>query len=214
MGTSIKKTGILLADGSGVGENLLIASEAYSGLISTNPIGTKSFDVQSWVATLYSKTWMNANLTQGKNYTLSYKVTCLSRPEGTFTHTETRSMPILVHQGSGWSQTTIVDSGSLTTDIPVGESRIFTTKFTFSTASESAEYYGLCAYTMLFRNDSGQQYAKFRIENLKLEEGSYATPWVPNESDDIYTGAHSFFEGYNPASIGDGYSTANEFYEY
>jgi hypothetical protein len=175
-----------LNDGIG-GENLLNSSESDSSLIRNSSTGTGSFEAAAWVGTLFGKTWMNNHLTPGQQYTLSYKVTCLSRPTGTFTGTETRPMPILVHQGRGMSQSTSVIGGTNTTDIPEGESRIFITNFTFATISESNEYYGLCLYTMLFKASSGTQYATFRISNFKLEEGSVATPWIPNPNDALYS---------------------------
>lgn len=48
---------------------------------------------------------------------------------------------------------------------------------------------------------------------MKLEEGSIATPWISEETDNIYVGNHGFFEGYNIGSINRGSFLANEFYE-
>ena len=205
-----------LNDGVG-GENLLNSSESNSSLIRSSSTGTGSFEAATWVGTLFGKTWMNNHLTPGQQYTLSYKVTCLSRPTGTFTGTETRPMPILVHQGSGMSQHTSAIGGTNTTDIPEGESRTFITNFTFDTISESDEYYGLCLYTMLFKASSGNQYATFRISNLKLEEGSVATPWIPNPNDELYStmGLDSGIVydcsgyGHNGEIVGDVFSASN-----
>lgn len=129
---------------------------------------------------------MNEHLTPGKQYILSYTVTCLSVPDSIYTFKENRPSPILVHQGSGWNQITTTNDGIKDTNMTVGQSRNYKCVFTFATASESKEYYGLCGYTALYRNSSNNsQYARFRIDNLKLEEGSIATPWCPNSSDKI-----------------------------
>jgi len=85
---------------------------------------------------LFTKTWMNEHLTVGQTYTLSYKATCVFRPEGTWTKTETRVMPILVHQGGGMNQSTVC-TGTKTTDMQVGESKEFITTFKFATITET-----------------------------------------------------------------------------
>ena len=147
---------------------------------------TQSFEFQGWVQNFYTKTWMNEHLTPGKQYTLSYTVTCLSIPDSTYTFKENRHSPILVHQGNGWNQVTITSDGIKSTNMAVGQSRDYKCTFIFATASENYEYYGLCGYTALYRNSSNNaQYAKFRIDNLKLEEGSIKTPWCPNSSDNL-----------------------------
>ena len=163
-------------------ENLLPVSD------STIINSTQSFEFQGWVQNFYTKTWMNEHLTPGKQYTLSYTVTCLSIPDSTYTFKENRPSPILVHQGGGWSQITTTSDGIKDTNMSVGQSRDYKCTFTFATATENYEYYGLCGYTALYRNSSSNtQYAKFRIDNLKLEEGSIVTPWCPNSSDELAT---------------------------
>ena len=147
---------------------------------------TQSFEFQGWVQNFYTKTWMNEHLTPGKQYTLSYTVTCLSIPDSTYIFKENRHSPILVHQGNGWNQVTITSDGIKSTNMAVGQSRDYKCTFIFAMASENYEYYGLCGYTALYRNSSNNaQYAKFRIDNLKLEEGSITTPWCPNSSDNL-----------------------------
>ena len=162
-------------------ENLLPVSD------STIINSTQSFEFQGWVQNFYTKTWMNEHLTPGKQYTLSYTVTCLSIPDSTYTFKENRPSPILVHQGGGWSQITTTSDGIKDTNMSVGQSRDYKCTFTFATATENYEYYGLCGYTALYRNSSNNtQYAKFRIDNLKLEEGSIATPWSPSSYDSLF----------------------------
>lgn len=131
---------------------------------------------------------MNEHLVSGKQYILSYTVTCLSIPDSTYVFKEYRHSPILVHQGGGLNQVTITNDGIKNTKMSVGQSRSYKCIFTFSTISEEKkEYYGLCGYTALYRNSSNAaQYARFRIDNLKLEEGEIATPWCPNEADELY----------------------------
>lgn len=149
---------------------------------------TKSFEFQGWVQSFYTKTWMNEHLVSGKQYILSYTVTCLSIPDSTYVFKEYRHSPILVHQGGGLNQVTITNDGIKNTKMSVGQSRSYKCIFTFSFISEEKkEYYGLCGYTALYRNSSNAaQYARFRIDNLKLEEGEIATPWCPNEADELY----------------------------
>ena len=168
-------------DNNGLGNSNLLSS-----IDSTIIDSTASFEFQGWVQNFYTKTWVNNNLTPGKTYTLSYTVTCISIPDTTiYSSIETRHSPILVHQGGGWSQTTITNDNIKTTNMQVGQSRHYICTFTFATATENQEYYGLCGYTCLYRNPSNSQtqYARFRIDNLKLEEGSVATPWSPNPAD-------------------------------
>ena len=163
-------------------ENLLPVSG------STIINSTQSFEFQGWVQNFYTKTWMNEHLTPGKQYILSYTVTCLSTPSSPYVYKENRASPILVHQGVGWNQVTTTNDGIKDTNMSVGQSRDYKCTFTFATASESYEYYGLCGYTALYRDSSNNiQYAKFRIDNFKLEEGSIATPWCPNSSDTLAT---------------------------
>ena len=215
MGVDLSKQSIWTADGSEVGENLLSVNESSADVIKNN--GTHSFDFQGWVSNFYNKTWMNNHLINGEKYVLSYKVTCIALPDlNTYSVSETRHSPILVHQGGGWNQITTTNDGIKTTDMQVGESRIYTCSFTFSTITESPEYYGLCGYTCLYRNaNSAVQYAKFRISDLKLEKGSTPTPWIPNPTDNIYISSTVPFveETIDHLLIGDGYITANNFYE-
>ena len=149
---------------------------------------TKSFEFQGWVQSFYTKTWMNEHLVSGKQYILSYTVICLSIPDSAYVFKEDRHSPILVHQGSGLNQITITNDGIKNTKMSVGQSRSYKCIFTFSTIpEEKKEYYGLCGYTALYRNSSNAaQYARFRIDNLKLEEGGIVTPWCPNEADELY----------------------------
>ena len=160
--------------------NLLSINE--SNIINS----TRAFEFQGWVQNFYTKTWMNEHLIPGKKYTLSYTVTCLSIPDITiYSSIETRNSPILVHQGGGWNQVTTTNDNIKTTNMQVGEKRKYICTFTFNTATESQEYYGLCGYSCLYRNPSNSQtqYAKFRIEYLQLEEGTNATPWSPHSSE-------------------------------
>lgn len=59
------------------------------------------------------------------------------------------------------------------------------------------------------------QNGSIHYKKPKIEVGSIATPWIPNEADDIYVGPDvALFEDYNPAAFGTDYVMANEFYEY
>lgn len=55
----------------------------------------------------------------------------------------------------------------------------------------------------------------FSIKECKLEKGSTPTPWLPNPADDIYISSTVPFveETIDHLLIGDGYITANNFYE-
>lgn len=168
---------------NGLGQENLLPVSGSTIINSTN-----FFEFQGWVQNFYTKTWINEHLTPGKQYTLSYTVTCLSIPDSTYSFKEDRHSPILVHQGWGWNQTTTTSDGIKSTNMSVGQSRDYKCTFTFATATENYEYYGLCGYTALYKNSSNDtQYAKFRIDNLKLEEGSIATPWSPNSADTLAT---------------------------
>ena len=67
MSLSITKSGILLMNTS---------NEVNPNLITVD----KSFEKTGWVINLFTKTWMNENLTVGKTYTLHYFVTCTDIP--------------------------------------------------------------------------------------------------------------------------------------
>ena len=93
----------------------------------------------------------------------------------------------------------------------IGETKEYTTVFTFAQATESQEYYGLCMYTFLIRDQNNAQYfSTFRIDDLKLEEGTNVTPWVSD------IGNPSFQENIisSKTSFGKNFITSNNFYEY
>lgn len=148
---------------------------------------TRSFEFEGWVKNFYTTDWVNEHLTVGQQYTLSYTVTCISIPDTSiYSVSETQHSPILIHQGSGWSQVTTTNDGIKSTNLLPGQSRTYKCTFTFATATESPIYYGFCGYTCVYRNTdrTSSAYARFRIDNLKLELGSDATPWIPNINDE------------------------------
>jgi len=192
-------------DGNGWGQENELPAGVHAAVTSTN-----SFEFAGWVYNFYPKTWLNEHLISGQQYILSYKVTCLTIPDSSYTYKENRPSPILVHQGSGWNQTVIVDDGVKSTNMVVGQVKRYTHIFTFTPDTDTShpEYYGLCGYTALYRNASNATaYATFRIDNLKLEKGSVATPWCPNSADPIAatlnynTAIENDISGYNNNGI-------------
>lgn len=205
MGTSIKKTGILLADGGGVGENLCrVTYTEENPLVWTSP----RQDGVYWIPNSYFEVKPST--------TYMYSVCCdgtLKYSHGTTNEPEKRYYTVWLY---------ICNDGT-TKNWQAGQ---YDTPVNFNSTNYGHVQIGN-RHIWTYTTTATQRYMSVRVNNysdgetnltlkywdIKIEEASAASPFTFSTDSTIYTGTHAFFEGYNPASIGDGYASANEFYE-
>lgn len=227
MGTSIKKSGILLADGSGVGENLIVNSNAG---ISSSSAASGIANWSKWanatgqsIEVIDGKTWFHCvspDSTKYGGFHQNYSNRGLESGEKEI-------KPNTYYTVSGiwfasaecmcryWFHMNSTEGGSNISQ-PRKDITITTipTKYYFTFNSGSNATYEINRFNLMVGPCGTIEGIDVYFTDIKMEEGQIATPWCLSSRDINYTGPHSFFEGYNPASIGDGYATANEFYEY
>lgn len=226
MGTSITKSGILLADGTGVGENLIVNSNA--GILSTSSSGVanwnkwakatgqsiEAIDGKTWFHCVspdstkyggFNQNYVNRGLESGEK---EIKPNTYYTVSGIWFASEECTCRYWFHMNSTDGGGNISQPSKVITVTTV-PTRLY---FSFNTGSSAT--YEINRFNLMLGPVFAQEGIDVYFTDIKMEEGQIATPWCLSSRDVNYTGTHSFFEGYNPASIGDGYSTANEFYEY
>ena len=191
MSTSITKSGILIADGSGIGENLI--QNGYG-----NSIGT------TWIA-------------EGCTLTVEddcFKITSTSTNKRIYDNVSNV-------WNSGEVYTVSFLARSDTDGAVINASRSianFSPNFTLST--EWKQYSGIITSTVTAATGTLSirlvTASTVYLKLVKLEKGSIATPWIPNINDDLYTSSEigfdeGSFEG--NARMASGYMQSREFYE-
>lgn len=202
MGASIKKSGILLADGSGVGENLILTDSDVWYLFIKNHTKEKTTDGVKMTVTTESPDGfiipfgVDNALVGGETFTLSFQY---RTNIGNFGQ-------IYLMCRAGSNKNIMLNSSN--SEYSLDEWKTFYYTSSFPSTSGQSTYAILIPYVRTVGS-----WIEIKDDTIELEKGTVASPWAPSKSDDIYTGTHAFFEGYDPASIGDGYVSANEFYE-
>ena len=204
-----EKTGVVNASGEGVNPNLILDSS----IVTRGGNGaniTRSYEADGSVKIIASSSNGNyaflgfardsndnvgANMSVGDPYTIS----CDAKIEsGTVLPT------LFINGGNSYKQLNPVNGTIIT-----GKwMRVFYT----STWNAPGTSYGNIALHLGFSGAIGTYY----FRNFKLEKGSVPTPWIPNETDNIYVGSTlGFTELETIPSIGKaGYVQATEFIEW
>lgn len=215
MSTSINKNGVWSADGSEINENLVtsLTGSAYgsgersqlswcnlSGGNGTNTIvRDESAPIGNYVCRFAGNTSGNKDAAQydtDNPYELSgkYTMSALYKGHGT-------SLLRI------WNRTTGKQSVAKSTAFNTnGAWKLIT--YTFDAPSDAN---GTNVIGFLF-GITGSSEAD--MCGMKVEEGSVATPWIPNISEEIYiSNEQGFNEGYNTASVNPGSLNSNSFIE-
>lgn len=209
MGVDLTKQGIWTADGNDIGENLAsqyivcgnngITSIATAG--RTNYYGDYGIIIPATEnVDTYFTIWYTKPLENGKIYTLSANVSGLT--DGTY-----YNFPLFSQSNSAMGLMKINHNGLCFITFTMNYTGTIRT-----TTLNNKTYY------KMFMDDNGRTLASGQgsiiINNIKLEEGSVPTPWIPCTSDDIYTSSQVGFEEDNKVMIGKNWIIANNFYEF
>ena len=148
---------------------------------------TKDLTMSLWGSRITQAGSMENKLKAGKTYTISYDMEMLEVPTvpgyrqapGIIVYTRNPSNVI--------AETRYVNGYAQVRDLPVGTKERVELTFTMSDV-DSVE---LTAYTGLF-NETGdaspyetREYSTVKFSNIKLEEGSTATPYTPSPEDNV-----------------------------
>ena len=148
---------------------------------------TKDLTMSLWGSRITQAGSMENKLKAGKTYTISYDMEMLEVPTvpgyrqapGIIVYTRNPSNVI--------AETRHVNGYEQVRDLPVGTKERVEFTFTMS----DADNVELTAYTGLF-NETGdaspyetREYSTVRFTNIKLEEGSTATPYTPSPEDNV-----------------------------
>lgn len=228
MSTSITKSGILIADGSGIGENLILNGDMAE--FGDSFISGSTYHWSSWahatdrtVVEIDKRKWLhyksaavgsyggfnqdNANngdvirIKPNTNYTVS-AIWFATEPVGCTFWLHLRS-------SEGGANLRQVNKNF---DVTTTPTRYF---YTFNSGTDSN--YTINRFNLMigsYRHTTADVDVYFT--DVKLEEGSIPTPWIPSAYDDLYT---SFEIGFDEGSfegnarIASGYMQAREFYE-
>lgn len=214
MSTSITKQGILLADGSNVGENLIAGTNpvTWHSLTLTD---TRNRCISVFGDSVRSYLYLtDLGLSVGDTITVSFDIKFSN--DITATGTGIKRSLFQGNYNNGGTYTSIGVTGgnqeSVIADIIASDSkqgRIYT-YFKITSAMINGTKSGKTSCNVRFDYYTGTVY----VRATKVEKGTTATPWTPAPTDDIYVGDHGFFEGSDKGSIGKGYMEGNEFYEY
>lgn len=228
MSTSITKQGILLADGSNVGENLILNGNAlaYNGTYVAGASGhwtnwSSSVTVRS-IEHIYGKDWFHFQQPSsgygGFNQNPSTTGNVIEiKPNTYYTVSGIWFASVPVH-GRYWLHLRSTEGGAnISQRATVLEITTAPTRYFFTFNSGSSSSYTINRFNLMcggYFQTGDTAGADVYFTDIKMEEGQIATPYTPSSLDDIYVGDHGFFEGSDKGSIGKGYMEGNEFYEY
>ena len=210
MGININKQGVWTANGNETKKNLArYVTTGGNSPGNTSVAGrTNYYDSYGIIipatenADTYFSIWYDTPLVSGQIYTLSGQVSGLL--EGSY-----YNFPLFAQNNSAMGLIKFNQNGLC----------CLTFTMNYTSTIQTATVNGKTFYRM-FMDDNGRALAsgqgKILIKNIKLEEGSKPTPWLPNQSDSIYVSSTVPFvetDENNKLYIGQDYIDANQFYE-
>lgn len=210
MGVNINKQGVWTANGNETKKNLVkYVTTGGNSPGNTSVAGrTNYYDSYGIIipatenADTYFSIWYDTPLASGQVYTLSGQVSGLL--EGSY-----YNFPLFAQNNSAMGLIKFNQNGLC----------CLTFTMNYTSTIQTATVNGKTFYRM-FMDDNGRALAsgqgKILIKNIKLEEGSKPTPWLPNQSDSIYVSSTVPFvetDENNKLYIGQDYIDANQFYE-
>lgn len=210
MGVNINKQGVWTANGNETKKNLArYVTTGGNSPGNTSVAGrTNYYDSYGIIipatenADTYFSIWYDTPLVSGQIYTLSGQVSGLL--EGSY-----YNFPLFAQNNSAMGLIKFNQNGLC----------CLTFTMNYTSTIQTATVNGKTFYRM-FMDDNGRALAsgqgKILIKNIKLEEGSKPTPWLPNQSDSIYVSSTVPFvetDENNKLYIGQDYIDANQFYE-
>lgn len=171
------------------GMNLLADKDLFKTTIKGSYVqgDTKELTMSLWGSRITQTGSMEKKLKAGKTYTISYDMEIIELP----TVPGYRYAPgIIVYSrnpGTVIAETRFVNGYAQVRDLPVGTKERVEFTFTMS----DVDNVELTAYTGLF-NETGdaspyetREYAKVKFTDIKLEEGSTATPYTSSPEDNV-----------------------------
>ena len=223
MSTSITKSGILIADGIGVGENLIINSNAaeFDDEYDSNHHWTNwSNATDRTIEDIDGKRWFHCKSPTSDKYGGFTQNSSIDEVEfnpdtdytvsATFFSSAECNCRLWVHVQSSEGGGNIFQRFANFTVTPTPARY----SFTFNSSHHAT-------YTIdKFRLMVGPSYTTEGIDvyftDVKFEEGSVLTPWTPSVHDNLYVGSELGFDEESfedNARIASGYMQAREFYE-
>lgn len=228
MSTSITKTGILIADGVGVGENLILNGNMAE--FDDSYIAGATYHWSSWanatdrtLVELDGKKWLHyksaevgkyGGFNQDNNNTgdvIRIKPNTNYTVSAVWFASESVKCTFWFHLRSSEGGANIRQVNK-NFDVTTSPARYF---YIFNSGSNST--YTINRFNLMI---GSYQHTVADVDvyftDVKVEEGSIATPWLPNVNDALYVGSElgfdeASFEG--NARIASGYMQAREFYE-
>ena len=210
MGVNINKQGIWTANGNKTKKNLArYVTTGGNSPGNTSVAGrTNYYDSYGIIipatenADTYFSIWYDTPLVSGQVYTLSGQVSGLL--ESSY-----YNFPLFTQNNSAMGMIKFNQNGLC----------YLTFTMNYTGTIQTATVNGKTFYRM-FMDDNGRTLVsgqgKILIKNIKLEKGSKPTPWLPNQSDNIYVSSTVPFvetDKNNKLYIGQDYIDANQFYE-
>ena len=148
---------------------------------------TKELTMSLWGTRITQAGTMEEKLKEGKTYTISYDMEILEVPAVSSFRYTPGIIVLSRNPSSVIAETRFVNGYEQVRDLPVGAKERVEVTFTMPYV-EDVE---LTAYTGLF-NETGEaspyetrEYAKVKFTDIKLEEGSTATPYTPSPEDNV-----------------------------
>lgn len=212
MSTNITKSGILIADGSGIGENLVPNYGAYNTEENAYVWTTNRTDGYHWLS--------------GSAFEVEPSTTYVYSVCSDGTLSNQHGKPTSDISQKYFSMWLYISNDGTTKNWQAGQydrAQNFNSSnfshvqegnrhFWFYTTSATERYMSIRLNTY----SDGETDISVKFWNLKFEKGSVPTPWLPNVNDDLYASSEiGFDEGSfgDNARIASGYMQAREFYE-
>lgn len=233
MSTSITKTGILIADGSGIGENLLLNSYDYSGWVGYSGAGGSGYDVVEKDGYKCIHFSGETGITK-KAYPIYAQTSSTSyhpEPNEIITMSGFVKMENIVF-GNTNSFVMFYQSGKTIDGKWRGADVLSKTPYTIYHAGWENFDPDVCSdwtfvylcyqylnydYGYIIPNIYARDFTgDFYVRDFKIEKSSVLSPWIPNKADDLYTSSEIGFDEVSfegNARIASGYMQAREFYE-
>ena len=208
MSTSINKNGVWYADGSDINHNL-IKNGAFvdSAFTWVNWGAPPTREVVSVNGKKYAHIISNTNKFQGYSQNTGMAITANTQYTISFIafgNTNGEQLTWGIHY---------CDSSNSILSQSWHDYTVTTEPQKYSTTFTVPNNTNIVRFNLMVGQRDGAVHNIY-YSDVKLEEGTIATPWIPNTSDEIYiSDTQGFNEGYYTASVNTGSLNSNEFIE-
>lgn len=224
MSTSINKSGVWYADGSDINKNLILNGNIVGEPENSSRVSSMwinwSYGSDRSVESAFGMNWLHFKTGDNTKYGGFYQDNNVQNPVQVISPNTDYTVSALVFASEPtncifWFHLRSTEGGANISQ----PSKQFTTttepklySFTFNTGSNAT--YTINRFSLMIGYYKGVEGVDVYFTNIKLEEGSIATPWIPNESDEIYIlNTQGFNEGRQIASVSKGSLNGNSFIE-